>query len=259
MKYLECVIESGLLSEVRKTEYIDVFEELRVTGVNMLKGDVIFCEDDPVDKICIIKSGSVRGEKAYSTGELHIIDFHEQGRMFALEEAVSKLRTAAMDYVCNEDSTIVFIPLSAVLKSKCSAEIMAFIMQRLADESIRKMHKIEILAERGLRDRIIMYLDILRKKSGTNVVRVNMGREQLAQFLFKYAQYNGLSAVTLAENLSSFADNDAISAYAIPALQWAVGQGFLNGTDGKLLPAGTATRCQFAAILNRFCAAQTAA
>ena len=84
-------------------------------------------------------------------------------------------------------------------------------------------------------------------------------REQLAQFLFKYAQYNGLSAVTLAENLSSFADNDAISAYAIPALQWAVGQGFLNGADGKLLPAGTATRCQFAAILHRFCAAQTAA
>ena len=84
-------------------------------------------------------------------------------------------------------------------------------------------------------------------------------REQLAQFLFKYAQYNGLSAVTLAENLSSFADNDAISAYAIPALQWVVGQGFLNGADGKLMPAGTATRCQFAAILHRFCAAQTAA
>lgn len=183
MKYLECVIESGLLSEVSKSEYIEVFEELRVTGVNLMKGDVIFSEDEPVDKICIIKSGSVRGEKAYSTGAVHIIDFHEQGRIFALEEAVSKLRTAAMDYVCNEDSTIVFISLSAILKSKCSAEIMAFIMQRLADESIRKMHKIEILAERGLRDRIIMYFDILKKKSGTNVIHVNMGREQLAQFL----------------------------------------------------------------------------
>ena len=65
--------------------------------------------------------------------------------------------------------------------------------------------------------------------------------------------------MTLAENLSSFADKDAISAYAISALQWAVGQGYLNGTDGKLLPAGTATRCQFAAILHRYCAAQTAA
>ena len=29
--------------------------------------------------------------------------------------------------------------------------------------------------------------------------------------------------------------------------------------DGKLMPAGTATRCQFAAILHRYCAAQTAA
>lgn len=183
MKYLECVIGSGLLNEISKSEYIDVFEELRVTGVNMVKDEVIFCENDPVDKICIIESGGVRSEKVYSTGELHIIDFHEKGSFFALEEAVSRLRTSAMDYICNEDTTVVFIPLAAVMNSRCSAEIMMFIMQKLADESIRKMHKIEILAERGLRDRIMTYLNILRKKSGTDTVHVNMGREQMAHFL----------------------------------------------------------------------------
>ena len=47
------------------------------------------------------------------------------------------------------------------------------------------------------------------------------------------------------------------SGYAVPAMQWAVGQGLINGTDGKLLPTGTATRCQFAAILNRFYTAQS--
>lgn len=82
-------------------------------------------------------------------------------------------------------------------------------------------------------------------------------REQLAKFLFNYAVYQGMDAVTLAENLSSFADHDSVSGYAVPAMQWAVGQGFINGTDGKLLPTGTATRCQFAAILNRFTAAQS--
>ena len=66
-----------------------------------------------------------------------------------------------------------------------------------------------------------------------------------------------IGAVTLTENLSSFADHDSVSGYAVPAMQWAVGQGFINGTDGKLLPTGTATRCQFAAILNRFTAAQS--
>ena len=83
-------------------------------------------------------------------------------------------------------------------------------------------------------------------------------REQLAKFLFNYAVYQGMEAVTLSENLSSFADHDTVSGYAVPAMQWAVGQGFINGTDGKLLPTGTASRCQFAAILNRFTAAQSA-
>jgi len=81
-------------------------------------------------------------------------------------------------------------------------------------------------------------------------------REQLAKFLFNYAVYQGMDAVTLSENLSSFSDQAEISAYAVPALQWAVGAELIKGSDGKLQPAGTATRCQFAAILNRFAATQ---
>ena len=81
-------------------------------------------------------------------------------------------------------------------------------------------------------------------------------REQLAKFLFNYAVYQGMDAVTLSENLSSFSDQAEISAYAVPALQWAVGAELIKGSAGKLQPAGTATRCQFAAILNRFAATQ---
>ena len=81
-------------------------------------------------------------------------------------------------------------------------------------------------------------------------------REQLAKFLFNYAVYQGMDAVTLSENLSSFSDQAEISAYAVSALQWAVGAELIKGSDGKLQPAGTATRCQFAAILNRFAATQ---
>ena len=79
----------------------------------------------------------------------------------------------------------------------------------------------------------------------------------LAKFLFNYAVYQGMDAVTLSENLISFEDHASVSGYAVPAMQWAVGQGLINGTDGKLLPTGTATRCQFAAILNRFTASQS--
>ena len=49
-------------------------------------------------------------------------------------------------------------------------------------------------------------------------------REQMAAILFRYEQVKGLENVTLEENLNRFPDQDKISAYAIPALQWAVGQ-----------------------------------
>ena len=42
--------------------------------------------------------------------------------------------------------------------------------------------------------------------------------------------------------------------YAIPALQWAVGAGVLNGkNDSRLAPTGTATRAEIAAIMQRWC------
>lgn len=77
-------------------------------------------------------------------------------------------------------------------------------------------------------------------------------REQLAAILFRFAAYRGVDAVTLRENLSSFQDQAAISAYAVSALNWAVGEGLMQGTGDKLEPTGSATRAQVAAMLRRF-------
>lgn len=78
-------------------------------------------------------------------------------------------------------------------------------------------------------------------------------REQLAAILFRYAQYNGLEAVTLEENLGGFADSGSISEYAITAMNWAVGQGIINGRGGNMLiPTGTATRAEAAQMLMNY-------
>ena len=78
-------------------------------------------------------------------------------------------------------------------------------------------------------------------------------REQLAAMLFRYAMYDGLTAVTLSENLISFPDEQQLSDWAIPAMQWAVGSGIINGTpEGKLAPQSTATRAQAAAMIGRY-------
>lgn len=76
-------------------------------------------------------------------------------------------------------------------------------------------------------------------------------REQMAVFLYRYAQYLGMD-VTAAADLSSFADASAVSSWAVDAMEWAVAQGIINGTNNGLEPAATATRAQVAQIIYRF-------
>lgn len=80
-------------------------------------------------------------------------------------------------------------------------------------------------------------------------------REQMAAMLYRYAQYKGYD-VSIGENTNilSYTDFADLSEYAIPAMQWAVGSGIINGTsDSTLSPNGNATRAQVAVILMRFC------
>ena len=79
-------------------------------------------------------------------------------------------------------------------------------------------------------------------------------REQFATMLYRYAAAKGYN-VSIGEstNILSYADFASISEYAIPAMQWACGSGIVTGvTDSTLVPQGTATRAQCAAMLMRF-------
>ena len=86
---------------------------------------------------------------------------------------------------------------------------------------------------------------------GTNPT-ASVTREQLVTMLFRYAVKNGLEAVTLSENLSRFTDASSVSTWAVPAMQWAVGQGLIEGSNGLLRPQANASRAEVAAILMRF-------
>ena len=88
---------------------------------------------------------------------------------------------------------------------------------------------------------------------GTNPTAA-VTREQLVAMLFRYAAFNGMDAVTLEENLGQFADRESVSGWAVSAMNWAVGQGLVEGSNGLLRPKATATRAEVATILMRFCA-----
>lgn len=82
---------------------------------------------------------------------------------------------------------------------------------------------------------------------GTNP-NANITREQLVTMLYRYAGSPAADG-----SLTAFADNATVSPYAVSAMQWAVANGIVNGSNGRLNPHNNATRAEVAAILMRFC------
>ena len=82
---------------------------------------------------------------------------------------------------------------------------------------------------------------------GTNP-NADITREQLVTMLYRYA-----GSPKADGKLDSFSDSASVSSYAADAMQWAVANGIVNGSNGKLNPQDNATRAEVAAILMRFC------
>lgn len=91
--------------------------------------------------------------------------------------------------------------------------------------------------------------------NGTSITtfspNANVTREQMAAILYRYAQYKKYNTAA-SSSLNGFTDQASVSGYATASLEWAVAEKLVNGSAGKLMPTGNATRAQVAAILHRF-------
>ena len=86
---------------------------------------------------------------------------------------------------------------------------------------------------------------------GNNTFRPNQAvtREELAQMLYNYAQYKGITLPALGD-LSKFPDGDEVSDWAQTAMSWANGLGAINGyEDNTLRPGGNTTRAEAASMI----------
>ena len=72
-------------------------------------------------------------------------------------------------------------------------------------------------------------------------------REQMAAILYNYAKFKG-EDMTATTDLTSFADDEKVSGWAVYAMKWAVAEKLIQGSNNSLNPLGTATRAEVAQL-----------
>lgn len=79
----------------------------------------------------------------------------------------------------------------------------------------------------------------------------NVARQQIAVILYNYANMLGENTAQRG-NLTAFSDSGSVAGWAKDAVSWAVSVGILRGSEGRVMPANSASRAEVAIMLQRF-------
>ena len=180
VNYVKLLEQSGIFRYITPDNYEKAADELEITSMKYVNNQVIFRQNDKASQLALVVSGEVKAEKIHGSGSDNMVHSYLFSNMFAHEGAISNSRVYPMDYISDGDSQIAFIDIKKLYSSSFAKELLQGIVGYMADESIRRMYRIEIMSKKKLRDRILTYLRIKESEIGTSAFTLDISREQLA-------------------------------------------------------------------------------
>ena len=179
--------KSKLFAGITKEECRALHQMLQPSMRKFRKDQIVVNEREPVKHIGIVATGAVASHKFYYQGDSHLIQIYGPGDAFGIEWAFSSLGTYSVTLVALQDTEILTIP-QAMLVSKLNDGpigriINDNVIKELADETVRKTYKLEVLSKKSLHERIKIFLFIIRDKTGSDCFHIGMNQQQFAQYL----------------------------------------------------------------------------
>ena len=183
VNYVRILEQSGIFRYIAPDNYEKVVDDLHVTSMKFVNNQVIFRQNDKAIQVAIVIDGEVKAEKIHGGGSDNMPHSYRDGDVFAYEGVVSSNKVYPMDFISDGDSQIALIDVENIQNSNFVRELMQGLVGCMADESIRRMYRIEVMSKKKLRDRILTYLKIRESEIGSAAFTLNISREQLAQEL----------------------------------------------------------------------------
>lgn len=180
------MMNSKIFDGFSKAECEDINQKFQIGLRHYAKGELVLNEGETVNDIYIIHRGKLVGMKFYYEGDTHLLRTFGPGEVIAIEAVSSTLKTSPLTFIADEQSEIMFLPISITedqLEKRLTEKLLRNMLHVLADENIKLLYKTEVLSKRALRNRIVTFLAIIQEKRGSNSFRILMNQEQFAQYL----------------------------------------------------------------------------
>jgi CRP-like cAMP-binding protein len=171
-------------------EYDIIREQLKLFVHRLTPGEILVDEGERTDTFWLLLSGSLQGARCYPDGSSDLVQYYTSGDTVCLDIVCTRTRRSLLQISAVGESDVVAVNYAALAGETTDAWTTAArslivdnIVRLLADESIRKQYKIDVLYKKSLRARILTFLQHMEMKASSSSFDIGMDREMLAQYL----------------------------------------------------------------------------
>ncbi|MCI9331449.1 MAG: Crp/Fnr family transcriptional regulator [Oscillibacter sp.] len=152
------------------------------------KQAVLIAPGDRVDWFSVILRGRTQISQIFSDGTNSLMDALGPGCSLGTDLIFTRSRRSPYYAIAAGELQVLQFSGTLLLEPGAlpEAERLAVwrnLLAELSDGNLRKHYRLAILAQRGLRDRVLVYLTMQAERRGTQTFRIPFSREELAAFL----------------------------------------------------------------------------
>lgn len=152
------------------------------------KQSVLFAPGDRIDWFSVILRGKVQISQIFSDGTSSLMDALSPSYILGADLIGTRSRRSPYYAIAGSAVQVLQFPKDFLLEPGGLLEAERQLLFRrlltlLSDDNLRKHYRLAILSQRGLRDRILIYLTMQAERRGTYTFQIPFSREELAAFL----------------------------------------------------------------------------
>ena len=196
-KYLEILKKCPLFAEIEEASLLRMLTCLGARIVSFERRETVFAEGERAKYIGLVLTGEVQVEQVDYYGNRSIFSNLQAGEVFGEAFACAEVSSLPVSILASEKTDVMLIDCSHILhtcENNCGfhGRLIYNLMKDLAEKTLRFHERIEVTSKRTTRDKLLAYLTIEARRTGSREVFLPFDRQELADYL--EVDRSGLSA-----------------------------------------------------------------
>ncbi|ADK32139.1 Crp/Fnr family transcriptional regulator [Brachyspira pilosicoli] len=177
-KYIDIILKSSLFSNIDRNDVLNMINSFQ--NKSYKKGNTIIDIGDYIDNIYLILDGMVEVSKEYDDARKNIVNILNAGDIFAESFALSTNKISTIQALSFTDTKILKINTNNIFNNSI---FLKNLIRVLSDKNIFLSIKNDILSQKSLRSKIMLYLKYMSNIQKSNNIVIPYNRDKLAEFI----------------------------------------------------------------------------